>query len=80
MKRIVLKNNVYGFRKKKKLTQQKLAELVGTSRETIGYIEKGDFHTASVKLCLIIAIVLDCDINDIFWLEVEEYEEKKFRS
>lgn len=72
MKKIVLMNNVYGYRKRKKLTQKGLADLIGTSRETISYIERGDFHTASIKLCLLISIALDCDINDLFWLEVVE--------
>lgn len=55
-------------RTEKNITQQKLAELVGASRQTIGLIEKGEFNP-SLQLCISIAKALDKTLNDIFWEE-----------
>lgn len=49
-------------------TQIELARLVGVTRQTIGFIEKGEF-SPSVTLSLKLACALDCDINELFWLE-----------
>ena len=38
-----MKNNVREFRKKQRLTQYELAELIGISRQAINAIEKGKF-------------------------------------
>ncbi len=38
-----MKNKVREFRKKQKLTQDELAELIGISRQAINAIEKGKF-------------------------------------
>ena len=67
-KEIVLKSNLKVFRKKKNLTQEELAKLVGTTRQTIIAIELGQFNP-STKLALIIAMVLDTKIEDLFYLE-----------
>ncbi len=50
------------------LTQAQLADLVGVSRQTINYIEKGDY-APSVKLALLLARVLEVRVEDIFSLQ-----------
>ena len=67
-KGIVLKNRLREKRQQKKLSQEELANLVGTTRQTIIAIEKGQFNP-STKLALIIAVALDSKIDEIFYLE-----------
>lgn len=50
------------------LTQAQLADLIGVSRQTINYMEKGDY-TPSVKLALLLARVLEVAVEDIFTLQ-----------
>jgi putative transcriptional regulator len=54
----------------KNYSQQQLADVVGTSRQTIGLIEKGKFNP-SLKLCIAIARALDKSLDQIFW-EVDD--------
>lgn len=56
------------------MSQKKLAEKVGVTRQTIGLIEAGDFNP-SLKLCIAICKALDATLNDLFW-EDDENEEK----
>ncbi|GEN86851.1 helix-turn-helix transcriptional regulator [Oceanobacillus sp. FSL W8-0428] len=63
-------NRVQIFRKKKKMTQEVLANKVGVSRKTIVSLEKGNY-TPSLLLALQIAEVLEIDINAIFYLGKE---------
>ncbi len=64
--KLVLKNNLKEIRKEKGLTQDKLASLVGVSRNTISSIETGQF-TPTAKLALIICIALDKKFEDVFY-------------
>ena len=67
-----LKNKLKQFRfMNGELTQQKLAEKVQVSRQTILDIEKGKFNP-SVRLALLIAKVFDVSIEEIFYLEVKK--------
>lgn len=50
----------------KDITQTRLAEMVGVTRQTILLIERGDYNP-SVKLCIAICKALDKTLNDIFW-------------
>ncbi|GEN84614.1 putative HTH-type transcriptional regulator YgzD [Sporosarcina luteola] len=67
----MLKNKVRELRARHEFTQSNLAKMVGVTRQTIGFIEKGEF-SPSVTLALKIAQALQCDINEVFWLEGEE--------
>lgn len=61
------KNNEYNLvklRKRKDLSQKKLAEQVGVSQSTISRIEKAEYP-ADIKLLAKIARALDVGINDI---------------
>lgn len=47
-------------------SQQRLAELVGVSRQTIVAIERGDYNP-TIKLCIAICRELGCTLDDLFW-------------
>ena len=68
MEKLVLKNNLKEKRKAKKLSQEELAKIVGTTRQTIISIEKSEFNP-STKLSLLLAIALDTKVEDLFFLE-----------
>ncbi|MDO1605415.1 helix-turn-helix transcriptional regulator [Lactobacillus sp. YT155] len=67
---MVILNKVQQFRKEKKLTQEKLASLVGVSRKTIVSLEKENY-TPSLLLAFRIAEALSVDITEVFSLEKE---------
>ena len=55
------------------MSQTKLAEKVGVTRQTIGLIEAGDFNP-SLRLCIAICRALDTTLNDLFWEDNENGE------
>lgn len=63
---IVLKNRLKEIRKEQDLSQQKLADMVGVSRNTISSIETGQFNPTA-KLALILCIALDKKFEEIFY-------------
>ncbi len=63
---LVLKNNLRAVRTAKGLSQEGLALLVGTTRQTIIAVEKGQFNP-SVKLALLLAVALDTSLDDLFY-------------
>ena len=65
---LILKNNLKEVRLEAKLSQAKLAEIVGVSRNTISSIETGQFNPTA-KLALILCIALDQKLEDIFYFE-----------
>jgi putative transcriptional regulator len=67
----MLKNRLKELRARHDFTQIELAKRVGVTRQTIGFIEKGEF-SPSVTLSLRLAHALECDINELFWLEEDE--------
>lgn len=54
------------------VNQQQMGALVGTSRQTISQIERGDY-SPSVTLALKIASVCGVRVEDIFSYEEEEH-------
>lgn len=64
-----LKNNLKRFRfDHEQITQEKLAEELGVSRQTVHAIENGKFNP-SVKLALKMARLFGCQVEDLFFLE-----------
>ena len=61
-----LKNNLKEFRQKKFLSQSELADKVGTTRQTIFAIEKGEFNP-SAKLALLLCLALDVTFEELFY-------------
>jgi len=66
-----MNNTIKVERAKKDMTQEKLAELVKVSRQTINSIEKKRYVPSTV-LALKIARVFDTTVNQIFMLEEED--------
>lgn len=64
----MMKNYVYEYRKKIKMTQGELAEALGVTRQTIISIEQSKY-IASLQLALKIAKLFDCKVEDIFVME-----------
>jgi len=59
------KNRLQYFREKYGLTQEKLAEKVGVTRQTIISIERGRY-TPSLELSLKFARAFKCKVEDLF--------------
>lgn len=70
----MLRNRLKELRARHSFTQIELAKMVGVTRQTIGFIEKGEF-SPSVTLALKLASALEIDLNELFWLEGEEEHE-----
>ncbi|WP_146922547.1 helix-turn-helix transcriptional regulator, partial [Alkalibacterium kapii] len=66
MEQLILKNRLKETRKKAKLSQQRLADMVGVSRNTISSIETGQFNPTA-KLALILCIALDKKFEELFY-------------
>ncbi len=69
-----LKNRLKEYRARLSVNQQEMGALVGTSRQTISQIERGDY-SPSVTLALKIAKVCDAKVEDIFEYEEDEEDE-----
>ena len=65
-KDLILKNDIKQIRQQKNLSQQELAEMVGTTRQTIISIEKGVF-CPTAKLALLICVALDKKFEELFY-------------
>lgn len=65
-KNLILQNNLKEIRTNKNLSQEQLAALVGTTRQTIISIEKQIFNPTA-KLALLLCVALDCKFEDLFF-------------
>ena len=65
-KELILQNNLQRIRKSKKISQDELAKMIGTTRQTIISIEKGVFNP-SAKLALLLCIALEVSFEEIFY-------------
>jgi putative transcriptional regulator len=63
-----MKTRIKEYRARYDLTQQDLAKKVGVRRETIHFIEKGEYNP-SLKLAHAIASALDTTIDGLFIFE-----------
>jgi len=63
-----LYNQLKEYRARLGVNQSEMGKLVGTSRQTISQIERGDY-SPSVTLALKIAKVCDAKVEDIFKYE-----------
>ncbi len=63
---LILQNRLKEARTERGISQQKLAELVGVSRNTISSIETGQFNPTA-KLALILCIALDKKFEELFY-------------
>ena len=65
-----LKNKLKEYRQKAKLTQTQLANLIGSSKNTISSIETGQF-CPTAYLAALLCIALECTFEDLFYFEEE---------
>jgi len=68
MKKLELNNKLKETRVAKNLSQEELARMIGTTRQTIISIEKKQFNPTT-KLAILLSIALDCKVEDLFYLE-----------
>lgn len=66
--KLVLKNNLKKVRSEKGLSQERLSQIVGVSRNTISSIETGQFNPTA-KLALILCIALDKKFEELFYFD-----------
>ena len=71
----MLRNRVKELRARHSLTQSDLGKQVDVTRQTIAFIEKGEF-SPSITLALKLADALKVDVKELFWLEGEMKNEK----
>jgi putative transcriptional regulator len=64
-------NKLRELREERGLTQERLAELVGLSRQSIISLERGRF-LPSVETALRLSAALDVPLESIFWLKDKE--------
>lgn len=65
-KDLILQNRIKEFRQGRKLSQEELARMVGTTRQTIISIEKNQFNP-SAKLALLLCIALEVKFEELFY-------------
>lgn len=63
---LILKNNIKKVRQERGLSQEALAKVVGTTRQTIIAIEKNLFNP-SAKLALLLTIALNESFEKLFY-------------
>ncbi|MBQ8943125.1 MAG: helix-turn-helix domain-containing protein [Clostridia bacterium] len=66
-----LKNKLKEFRQAKGLTQKQLADMVGSSKNTISSIETSQF-CPTAYLAALLCVALECKFEDLFYLNLEE--------
>ncbi len=64
-----MRNIVKERRKQLGLSQTELSNRSGVNRQTIYLIENGSLENIESKTMLKIAIALNCDVGDIFFIE-----------
>ena len=67
----MLHNKVKELRARHGFSQIELAALCGVTRQTVGFMEKGEF-APSVVLALKLAQHLQVTVDELFWLKEEE--------
>ena len=68
-----MKTRIKEYRARFNLTQDQLAKKVGVRRETIVFLEKGEYNP-SLKLAAKVARELNATINELFILEDYDYD------
>lgn len=66
-----MKNNLKVERAIKNMTQAKLAEIIGVSRQTINAMELNKYVPSTV-LALKISNIFEKNVNDIFYLDDDD--------
>lgn len=72
----MLKNKVKISRVEAGLSQKELSFAAGVTRQTMSLIEKGEYNP-TIILCLRICYALDKTLDEVFWLNEEEFEREE---
>jgi putative transcriptional regulator len=72
---MILKNRLKERRAALNVNQQEMGRLCGVSRQTISLIERGDY-SPSIVLAMKLADVCGVKVEDIFYLQEENDNEK----
>lgn len=67
-----MKNSIKVERARKNITQARLAELAGVSRQTINAMELGKYVPSTV-LALRLAQIFECEVSVLFELEESDW-------
>lgn len=73
-----MRTRIKEFRARYGLTQEELAKMVGVTRKTIVFVEKGDYNP-SLQLAYDIAKALKSNIYEIFVFEEEPAPGEKLK-
>ncbi len=73
-----LKNRIKEMRQQRGWSQNKLAEMVGTTQNTISSLETGQYSPSAFLSALIVA-AFDCKWEECFYLDKSEDENDKKR-
>lgn len=65
---MILRTRIKELRARHNLTQDELAEIIGVSRQTMLYLEKGKYNP-SLLLAYKVAKALKSSINEVFIIE-----------
>ena len=68
-----MKTRIKEFRARENYTQEELAKRVDVTRQTILYIERGEYYP-SLLLALKICNVLKCKVEELFIPDKEEFK------
>jgi putative transcriptional regulator len=68
-----MKTRIKEFRARYNFTQEQLAREVGVRRETIVFLEKGEYNP-SLKLAVKVARIFNSSVEDLFILEESDLE------
>jgi len=68
-----MKTRIKEYRARFNFTQAQLAQKVGVRRETIVFLEKGEYNP-SLKLAAKVARELNTTVNELFILEDHDYD------
>jgi putative transcriptional regulator len=68
-----MKTRIKEYRAKFNMTQAELAKRVGVRRETISFLEKGEYNP-SLKLSINIARLFKVSVEDVFLFEESDFE------
>lgn len=71
MNQLQFETRIKEYRARHNLTQETLAQMVGVSRETINYLEKGKYNP-SLKLAFSVATALKTTMDELFIFKIEE--------
>ena len=66
-----MKTNIKALREKKGITQEDLADMVGVTRQTILFLEKGTYNP-SLRLSYKLARIFNATIEEVFSFDDDE--------